>query len=66
MQHAKGKEEGNYIKSRFFFLLEIVLMGKKGSDFIHYHLKVALSQKGLMHSSFLQTDKPNYFPEPEF
>jgi hypothetical protein len=38
MQHAKGKEEGNYIKSRFFFLLEIVLMGKKGSDFIHYHL----------------------------
>ena len=31
-----------------------------------YHLKVAFSQKGLMRSSFLQTDKPNYFPELEF
>ena len=29
-------------------------------------LKVAFSQKGLMRSSFLQTDKPNYFPELEF
>ena len=29
-------------------------------------LKVAFSQKGLMRYSFLQTDKPNYFPELEF
>ena len=29
-------------------------------------LKVAFSQKGLMRSSFLQTDEPNYFPELEF
>ena len=29
-------------------------------------LKVAFIQKGLMRLSFLQTDKPNYFPELEF
>ena len=29
-------------------------------------VKVAFSQKGLMRSSFLQTDEPNYFPELEF
>ena len=29
-------------------------------------VKVAFSQKGLMRSSFLQTDKPNYFPELDF
>ena len=29
-------------------------------------LKVAFSQKGLVHLSFLQTDNPNYFPELEF
>ena len=29
-------------------------------------LKVAFSQKGLMRSSFLQVDKPDYFPELEF
>ena len=29
-------------------------------------VKVAFSQKGLMRLSFLQTDKPNYFPELEF
>ena len=29
-------------------------------------LKVAFSQKGLMHLSFLQADKPNYFLELEF
>ena len=29
-------------------------------------LKVAFIQKGLMPLSFLQTDKPNYFPELEF
>ena len=29
-------------------------------------LKVAFSQKGLMCSSFLQTDEPKYFPELEF
>ena len=29
-------------------------------------LKVAFSQKGLMHLSFLQTDELNYFPELEF
>ena len=29
-------------------------------------LKVTFSQKGLMPSSFVQTDKPNYFPEQEF
>ena len=28
--------------------------------------QVAFSQKGLMRSSFLQTDEPNYFPELEF
>ena len=29
-------------------------------------LKVVFIQKGLMRLSFLQTDKPNYFPELEF
>ena len=29
-------------------------------------IKVAFSQKGLMRLSFLQTVKPNYFPELEF
>ena len=29
-------------------------------------LKVAFSQKGLMRLSFLQTGKPNYFPELKF
>jgi len=29
-------------------------------------LKVAFSQKGMMRSSFLQTDEPNHFPELEF
>ena len=29
-------------------------------------VKVAFSQKGLMHLSFLQTGKPNYFPELKF
>ena len=29
-------------------------------------LKVAFSQKGLMRLSFLQTSKPNYFPELKF
>jgi hypothetical protein len=29
-------------------------------------LKVAFSQKGLLGSSFLQADEPNYFPELEF
>ena len=29
-------------------------------------LKVSFSQKGLMHLSFLQTGKPNYFPELKF
>ena len=29
-------------------------------------VKVAFSQKGLMRSSFLQTDEPNYFPELKF
>ena len=33
---------------------------------IYLFLKVALSQKGLRHSSFLQTGKPNYFPELKF
>ena len=31
-----------------------------------FSLKVAFSQKGLMRSSFLQTDEPDYFPELEF
>ena len=38
---------------------------KKSADLTLF-LKVAFSQKGLMHSSFLQTDEPNYFPELEF
>ena len=32
----------------------------------HNSLKVAFSQKGLMRLSFLQTGKPNYFPELKF
>ena len=32
---------------------------------INFLLKVAFSQKGLMHLSFLQTDEPNYLPELE-
>ena len=38
----------------------------KQANFSRFVLKVAFSQKGLMRLSFLQTDKPNYFPELEF
>ena len=31
-----------------------------------YLIKVAFIQKGLMRLSFLQTGKPNYFPELKF
>ena len=38
----------------------------KGAFLSATALKVALIQKVLMHLSFLQTDKPYYFPELEF
>ena len=45
-------------KKLFAFGIAMILIAGK--------LKVAFSQKGLMHSLFLQTGKSNYFPELEF
>ena len=39
---------------------------KHETNYNVFLLKAALIQKWLMGLSFLQTDKPNYFPELEF
>ena len=49
-----------FIKGFFFHFFEC------GSIFGTSSINMAFSQKGLMRLSFLQTDKPNYFPELEF
>ena len=52
----------NELKKVLKYLSRIPLEGHDSGKL----LKVAFSQKGLMSSSFLQADEPNYFAELEF
>ena len=60
----KRKTTAHYIVIYLFLYFEVfvhIMMNK-----VKKVVKVAFSQKGLMRSSFLQIDEPNYFPELEF
>ena len=69
-----------FCETKLLFLKLVIVILKKEGDFTKYlrpshktstlfelnWVKVAFIQKAWMNLSFLQTDKPHYFPELEF